>query len=548
MFQDVTMKQGMPQILFAEEVFDWLDSSQNQAAWETLYRRCPWRFPTLGPEYFRLWFRHYSADWQPLLVVVAPAAGELRLIMPLAVREGLITGVGAHQAEYQGWLCREAEQHELLRTALLALDARLPAHRLRLHYLAPGISEAIVRLVCQGHSRAMSTVHSRPLMRLDPDLVDRALRKKGTRSKINRLKRRGQLTFRRFTELPDIERHLDAVIEMYDFRQGAANDSCPFVDDPHKKGFLLDWAKQAASGELHISCLMLDDEVIGAYVGLASGDTSQLAILAHAPRYSALSPGKIQVYETARLLLEEGLSCLDLTPGGDPWKERFANAHDQVFSLTVHASRRAARAVWLRKHLDSLAHRLLSKTRFSPRDIKRFLNSIRRPLQPPLANARKSGRGNLYDYQLTRHPSDGPSGNGVHRNLLHDLTLYRATDERLSRQAFLQQALSRIESGEDVYTLLQEGHLAACAWVRPEQTDRAVIHDIRCIIDDISLPGRLTRGLLAHLKESDVTAVRLRVDANEGPGDDWIGDLGFTPVTDPVIDAADDHRAKEKAK
>jgi len=554
------MNQDLPQILLAEEAFDWLDSSGRQAAWEALYQRCPWRFPTLGPHYFRLWFLHYAAEWQPLLAIVATPEGELRLVMPLAVREGLITGVGAQQAEYQGWLCSEKESPDLLLATLVALDTRLPRHLLRLHYLAPGISEPTMHHLCNRNSRAMSTIHSRPLMRLDDGFAEKALRKKNTRSKINRLKRRGELTFRRLTDIAEIESRLDAIIAMYDFRQGAANDSCPFVDDPHKKAFLLDWARQSASEQLHISCLMLDDEIIGTHIGVISGDTSQLSILAYSPRYSDLSPGKIQVYETARQLAQEGLSILDLTPGGDPWKERFANEHDTVLSLTVYPDWRAALTVRLKNRLDSLARGLLELVGTSPRDIKRILRSLRPSVQLRGTGKPDNGAANLSTYQLNRFgSSDSPPSprrrpgsspraeDRIHRNALSDLTLYCENSDELTRQSFLQQALSRIESGESAYTLVRGDRLAACAWVRQEQTDMAVIHDIYCAVDEMNCRGRLISGVLAHLKEAGTGAVQLHMVPNEGHKDDWMEGLGFTSVDTSVVEATDTDQTKKEA-
>ena len=534
LFRETAMNHDRPQILFAEEAVEWLDFSGQQSAWEALYQRCPWRFPTLGPEYFRLWFRHYAVEWRPLLVVVSGGEGELHLVMPLAVRDGWITGAGAQQAEYQGWLCAQDESPELLQAALLAVDKRLPAHPIKLHYLAPGMPTAMIERLCERNPRMMLTRHSRPLMQLDKEVLAQALRKKGTRSKINRLRRRGELTCRRLVDPGEISKGLDAIIGMYDLRQGAANDSCPFVDDPRKRGFLLDWVNHGASEELHISCLMLDDEVIGAHIGVVSDDACQLAILAYSPRFGAFSPGKLQVYETARILVGEGVGQLDLTPGGDPWKERFASAHDKVFSLMVYPNRLTATRVRLASRIEKLARRILDRIGISPRQIKQAMSLVKgalsrsRPVEPDQDSRRKA------EYRLTRFPPlDGIEVGQVHRNTLIDLTRYCPEVNQTGRQTFLQQAMDRLESGQNAYTLMCDDQLAACAWVTYDPANTAIIQDLYCSSAFPDATSRLLAGTLGELKDSGLEAVLIRIPASRVANAQWLSDLGFRATDQP---------------
>jgi len=342
------MKALFTECLFADEALSWMDAPGNQAAWQDLYQACAWRFPTLSPAFYRLWLKHYGEEWDPLLVVANDRAGRLAGLFPLATREGLVTGAGAQQAEYQGWLSSPENGAFFLHEAIDAIKAAFPANTIRLRYLVPDIPVAAISEVCHQHPEAVLATFARPLLGLDETFVQKALRKKNTRSKINRLRRLGNLEFRRLTDINEIREKLDSIIAIYDFRQGAANNSCPFHDDPHKKDFLLDWAAEAANKELHISCLTLDDAIIGAHIGINADGKTQLAILAYSPEYSAFSPGKIQVYLTAQMLMEEGLSYLDLTPGGDPWKERFATDHDQVSAVDIYPNRTAASRVRLR--------------------------------------------------------------------------------------------------------------------------------------------------------------------------------------------------------
>lgn len=528
------MNPGQLQILQAAEAFDWLDSPGKQAAWESLYQRCAWRFATLSPRYYRLWFDHYADQWQPLLIVAEATGGELRLLMPLAIRNDSITGAGAHQAEYQGWLSAEPESHELLHDALCALNERLPGHTLRFHYLAPSIPAEVVERLCRRNPRVIASPCSRPLLRLDDDTVRQALRKKNTRSKLNRLKRRGELSCRRLSDPEEIERRLDAIIGMYDLRQGAANDSCPFVDDPHKRGFLIDWAKHAAAGELHVSCLMLDEEIIGAHIGVIGNEGCQLAILAYSPSYGAYSPGKLQVYETARLLAAEGIHWLDLTPGGDPWKERFASEHDQVFSVTVYPSRLAAKRVRLGSRIESFARRLLDLIGISPRKIKAALRLARNSSPHSRAVEPDEEANRKVEYHLVEFPALGGANVGeVHLDTLSDLTRYRPDGNGPGRQAFLRQALDRLESGHSAFTLMSGELLACCAWVTFDPARTAIIRDMYCSPDFPDAAARLMRGMLGRFKDSGVEAVLLRIPGSRVANAEWLAELGFRAADQP---------------
>ena len=65
---------------------------------------------------------------------------------------------------------------------------------------------------------------------------------------------------------------------------------------------------------------------------------AHLGILTHSPMLARHSPGKLHLLRLAEHLLGEGTDVLDLTPGRDPWKERFANEHDNVAEVVFHSS------------------------------------------------------------------------------------------------------------------------------------------------------------------------------------------------------------------
>ena len=64
----------------------------------------------------------------------------------------------------------------------------------------------------------------------------------------------------------------------------------------------------------------------------------QLCLIAHNPAWERFSPGKLHIRFLAKLLAEEGYERIDLTPGGEEYKERFANDADTVYTLAVFPS------------------------------------------------------------------------------------------------------------------------------------------------------------------------------------------------------------------
>lgn len=538
------------QLLHARDAIDWLESPIGQASWDQLYRTSSWRFPTLGPDYYRLWFKYYGDVWEPLLAVAKDSKDSYCAIFPLAVDADSITGAGAHQAEYQGWLSDTSLAEAFLRAVLAGIRKRFPNHALRIKYLAPGIPQQIVHAACAGNVRTEISTHPRPLLRLDPAALTKALRKKNTRSKINRLRREGNLALVRITEREAIEKYLDQVIPLYDFRQGAANDSCPFTDDPKKRAFLLEWIRTSPTAELHFTCLQLNGQVIGAHIGVISDKECQLAILAHDPRYTSCSPGKLQIYSTAEMLAGEGLSFLDLTPGGDPWKERFATEHDTVLSLHVFKGTFQAYRHRLQSLIAKLARSLLRRAGIAPSQLRSWIHGLLPIHQIRAPASRKEHDSSTVSYVLTPQPEYKPPEDrsetvlGTELNALDDLCLYRPGRDGVSRRDFLLHALSRLEQGLTPYTLARGDQLKCCAWVdlrkgpRKEDPCRVTIQDLYSADDQSAEVLKLIDAILyEHLGEEDNVAI-LRIAATDEATTDRIKQRGFGLLTESGSDAA----------
>lgn len=354
--------------------------------WERLGTACPWSTPCQSSHFVRTWFEHYRSRYWPIVVTLRSDDGMLVGLLALAVclRTQRVAVAGAHQAEYQAWLATPECQREFIVRALAALDELLPGYELTFKYLPHGLPVEPLLGSPLFRSRARLVAHRRPLMRLDADELKRSLRKKSNKSRWSRLQRLGKLEFSRITDPGAFEAAFDEIIASYDERQRGAHAIAPFAADPLKKAFHLGLMR-AAPGLLHVTVTTLAGKVIAAHVGLAGRDEVTLAIVCHDEALAEHSPGKLHLLKLGERLLQEGVGALDLTPGGDPWKERFANAHDEVHVLTLHRSAAVRQVRSLEAGARTAVKRMLESAGVPPGEVRRRLGELRRRFAPATA-------------------------------------------------------------------------------------------------------------------------------------------------------------------
>jgi CelD/BcsL family acetyltransferase involved in cellulose biosynthesis len=168
--------------------------------------------------------------------------------------------------------------------------------------------------------------------------IEDSLHKSGNKSRLRQLKKMGgPVELVRVTDPAEfIKRDLDQVIAWNDERSLAAYGIAPFAADPLKRAF-----HQAMLHEpelLHTTLLKVGPKIASVHLNVRKGTELQMGLIAHNPEFEKHSPGKLHILFLCRMMAAEGFTQLDLTPGGDAYKERFANAHEQVQSLTCFAS------------------------------------------------------------------------------------------------------------------------------------------------------------------------------------------------------------------
>jgi RimJ/RimL family protein N-acetyltransferase len=316
--------------------------------------------------------------------------------------------------------------------------------------------------------------HVRPLFHLVAGDIQASFAKKSNKSRFNRLKKFGKLEFRRILNAGELDKVLDSLILFYDFRQGAVHHSLPFRDDPQKREF---HARLFAteSDMIYLTATFLDERLLAAFWGMVSGKTVHLGILAYSPFFAEHSPGKLHLMQLADRLCKDGMRVLDFTPGGDPWKERFANVHDEVAEARIYRSSlvRVQARIW--KKMLKWGKTLGSRVGLTPSYLKTTFFKVSR-LRPSYVMWKfRIWKGVYREFRIYRIEPTSKEGfhtdERVNCNSLSDILLFEPSETWQTRDGFLSDTLKRLEQGELAFTIRIKKYLAHWGWMVVNQTE-----------------------------------------------------------------------------
>lgn len=440
------------------------------AQWKCLFERCSHATAFQSPRFVLAWYGAYKERWQPVVVYATDEDGHLSGLWLLArdLQCDTLVHAGAQQAEYHAWLALPGRDEAFLDAAWVLLKRHVTFSTLRLKYLpAAHLSETLKRVSGMRHCVSIRQ-HARPLLRLTSDAIRASFAKKSNKSRFSRLRKTGNLEFRRIVDPDELKSVLDELVAYYDFRQGAANQSTPFFDDRCKRDFHYDVFLRAPS-DLYITVSYLNNKPIAAFWGESSGAAVHLGLLVYSPFVAEHSPGKLHLMQLSEYLLGEGKAVLDLTPGGDPWKERFANAHDVVDEVVIFRSS----TLWISQRTfdaaASWAKRVAHFVRVPPDKARSIMRLAKRIKLSSIRNKMVNWLHSTREFRVYRcsRASIVPPGRHqhVHRNAVRDLLQFMPGEPWQSRNTFLSRALMRLEQGETVFTITHGDRLAHSGWM-----------------------------------------------------------------------------------
>lgn len=464
----------MIKIAIATEADKLLKDAKFQEEWQTLYRKCPWATPFQGSGFVTTWYEVYQDQYHPVIVRQLSSEGALTGLLTLAISgdSKQLVVAGTHQAEYQIWLAYPEYGNTFIEGAVKKLQEDFPNRTLVFTYLPPSTPTTWINPDHpQGQSCLLET-HHRPVMIIgDGSQIEASLRKKSNKSRFNRLKRLGEVRFEQLRDAAELVPIFDDIISYYDFRQGAINKSYPFEQDSLKKSFYL--ALMQVPNLFHVTVLKVGDKVIAAHLGVCSEREVYLGVFAQNPFFAEHSPGKLHLLMLGQDMAKQHFSALDLTPGGDPWKERFATDHDKVHILSVLPHRRALIQLEARRKLVHFTKHTLQRFRISPQTLRTFGANLRENATiPGISKGFKRlwhrPEVRIYVFAAGTAPL-GEQPRLLSKDCLNELLLFRPIASGQTRQNFMIQALNRIENGNHVYTYVKQDRLVYVGWVMVHQ-------------------------------------------------------------------------------
>lgn len=447
-----------------EEVHEQLEDAIFVAAWRKLVAHCPWATAFQDVPFVRTWWRIYQDVYAPLLLIQKDEHQAVTGLIALARhrRDGTLVIAGAEQAEYKCWLAKEDDNGRFILLAAKFLSKRFPKASLRFNFLPAGTPFTALMADRSWAKRTFLRKIPQPLIDIgDGEEARKSLHKKSNRSRVNRLRKQGDLRLEIIDSAVDLAPHLTQIAEHYDLRQGGRNAVMPFRGDQRKWAFLM--ALMETPELFSASLLMLDRDVLAANLGVRTGGTITVGVFSFSPLYASASPGKLLLRLLSQRLSATDVHTLDLTPGGT-WKDRFANRHDEVVELSLLFDKGEALMRRVREQGEASAKKLLSLFGLTPARVREATRSARKIVSGwPTTPIRTSG-GPYHCYRLEPEIAFAScSEPAFSRNDISRLLDAAALDH--SGQ-FLAESLTRIENEEHFYAPIKDAPPYGIFWAK----------------------------------------------------------------------------------
>ncbi|WP_276498659.1 GNAT family N-acetyltransferase [Pontibacter litorisediminis] len=467
------------EVITGDGVYKLLSDVAFLSGWTELYEACPWATVFQSKEFVSVWYKVFGQEHLPI-VVKEELNGKLTGLLTLAKDvKGLgITAAGGYNAYYHTWLVADYDDDRFIKRALAEVRKLFPQQKITLKYIPPNTPLGWLKADAYWAARYTIRPFKRPVMNFnDPDIA-RFFSKKRFRESRNRLKRQGELVYDQITDYSALVSVFDELADQYDFRKGATLGKAPFRKNPLKKVFLLSLFKENV---LHVRVLRLNGKIIASLIATEGKNkwVHGAGINTHHPQYARFSPGYMIMMMLGQQLCGEGYQAFDLTPGGHDYKEGLANAHDQLYELTVVDRWTAFSTKFINKYIRSRGKLFLSGTGITSEHVKRDVRNWLRHKKEQWWLVQKGHIQAALKNEDIRHAHDtelfvvdravlkNDVSVPIEVNSLHDLLAYGDGEGRITFWRFIEDSSQRFEGGEECFTWVKEGRLMACAWQLP---------------------------------------------------------------------------------
>lgn len=329
-------------ILIGEDAFSLIHNRNFIKKWEILALKCINMTVIQEYAFVSSWYFHYYKSFDPVLVLGYTSNDKIIGLIPLALSKSqkFITHAGDHQAEYHGWLCEKEFEEDFLVNSLIKIRNTWDLKSWSWRYTPPGSYHGWIkneRLVKNGIFVTIEEESSPKLDLTDSEKVKKIKKNRSIQTKINRFKKKGTFFLERIKDSDRAKELFEILLNQCDFRQLAINNVTPFRADQNKKEFYLELIKYPQYN--HFTVLWFENEPIAFHFGACDHNTVYLGLSGYNPIEERNSPGSILLVKLIELIQTEGYRFLDLTPGRDAYKERYASEHQKVYILKIYFSK-----------------------------------------------------------------------------------------------------------------------------------------------------------------------------------------------------------------
>lgn len=412
------------------------------------------------PPFVSCWYEQYRAAYMPVLVLGYDDNNTLSGLLPLALNTSsqALSHAGDQQVEYSGWLCSDDYKLTFISQALATANKQLTFSKWTWSTIPPHADVTWLT----APSKELKQLHTSynviesPILNLhNEDKLKKVLKNKSVKSKINRLKRKGDLRIERITEPQRVTELIDDITNLVNFRHGAAHGDLAFNEDPFQKAFYHARGKNLVNN--HFSVLWMGEKLLAFHFGGIDKNTIYIGLTAFDPTQSKHSPGVIFLIFLANLMKEEGIQYIDLTPGGDEYKERFSNQHHTLYCPIFFKS-------------------ALQKYQYDcKKNIKRSILSSLNKFGIEKEKFTKTSKSSQHDEAnintvLLKANSSNVSPDIAEKNIINiqnysDLLLHSDVNDSQVMQSLLSRATQRFSKEETLFTLTANNKLSGMAWM-----------------------------------------------------------------------------------
>lgn len=532
-----------------------LKDKEFRQKWTVLFEKCPWATVFQDAQYLNLWNRNYQEVCESFLIYETDANDELIGLFPLSrcLKTGKIFVMGDYHSEYQTWLATPENGNAFADKAFEIIGREFPQYRLQIMFLAPGTP--LDWLNGKWARRTTLQVLQRPIVKLDGENTSaKSLKKKGNKSRIRQLKKRGELSFSEVDCPKEFDALFDEMQNYSDLRVSGIHN-VQIKKDENRKAFHLDLMNE--TNVIYPTVLKVDQKLASAQVCFRNRDEMLLCITAMSPFYAKQSPSKIHLLKLGNLLFEQGEKNFDLSPG-DGYKNRFATDLEKTHALTIFFTRKDYLRYKAKRRVVTMGRRFLEKIGLQKTRVygigDKIFHKLKRVQLKTVPKTILKNLGRLvYEYKEVRMYSFDVSDKLHFENpklmsvdSVSDLLKYRPTEAwQDTTSQFHQKVLNRFEQGIHSYSYAKDGKLVHYGWLRERQEVSTVIEvgqsfqmpkNTAVLFDyftDSAARGKglyqkaILQGLHDAAKIPETEQVFIGVEADNKPSRHVIEKLGF---------------------